>query len=160
MKCFAATLLILVICNASYADQTPYTREQWDRKNQLCARFLRTPQEVRDQIAQRQFDDDANTALHCAIRCTGILAGTYSDETGTVMEMMAVQAQGQTGFEEYRAVAEQCFAGFGAEDYGDDWCKKSYLYFKCDWSAWLANVKKVEIHSTLSTATLNAEFSC
>lgn len=82
--------------------------------------------------------------MHCVIRCTGIVSGTYDDERGTVMEMMEVQAQGKTGFEEFKSAAEQCYGGFGPEDYGDDWCKKSYLYFKCDWKAWVQHVKKVE----------------
>ncbi|XP_038109470.1 uncharacterized protein LOC119766940 [Culex quinquefasciatus] len=148
MKFLAATLLIFTVSSqifhASGADQKPYDKQHWERTNQLCSRLLRTPQEARDLISQKKFDDDANEAMHCVIRCTGIVSGTYDDERGTVMEMMEVQAQGKTGFAEYRSAAEDCYGGFGPEDYGDDWCKKSYLYFKCDWKAWVQHVKKVE----------------
>lgn len=145
MKFLAAALLIFAIFLASNAeDRRPYTKEHWQRQNRVCSEFLRTPQAVRDKIEQRQFDDDNDTALHCVLRCTGIASGTYDDDAGTVMEMMAVQAQGKTGFEEYRKAAEECYRGFGSEDYGDDWCKKSYLYFKCDWKTWRQHVKKVE----------------
>lgn len=120
----------------------PRSDDDWAKIRRTCYNLLRASPEARERLDRKQFDDEPET--HCLVRCGGIIAGMYDDETGTNLEAAATLAKGRDGFEEYRAAFEECAAGVSPEQYGDDHCKKSYMLFKCSWGAWRQHIKKRE----------------
>uniref|UniRef100_A0A8D8CGC4 (northern house mosquito) hypothetical protein n=1 Tax=Culex pipiens TaxID=7175 RepID=A0A8D8CGC4_CULPI len=143
MKCYAIALLIFAsIISLTLGASLPRSEDDWVKIRRTCYNLLRASPEVRERVDRKQYDDEPET--HCLIRCGGIISGMYDDETGTSMEAAAALAKGKDGFEEYRAAFETCAAGVTPEEYGDDYCKKSFRLFTCSWAAWRKHIKKIE----------------
>lgn len=139
---FCALLLFASIITLALGASLPRNDDDWAKIWKTCYNLLRASPDVRERLNRKQFDDDPET--HCQVRCGGILSGMYDDETGTNLENVAALAKGKDGFEEYKAAFAECMNGVTPEVYGDDYCKKSYLSFKCSWGAWRAHIKKRE----------------
>lgn len=139
---FLAVLLFASIISLSLGSSLPRTEDDWNKLRRTCYSLLRTSPEVRERVDRKQYDDDAET--HCLIRCGGILSGMYDDEAGNDLEAAAELAKGRDGFEQYKAAYGECADGVTPEVYGGDYCRKSYLLFKCSWAAWGKHIKKRE----------------
>ncbi|KAL1378442.1 hypothetical protein pipiens_015588 [Culex pipiens pipiens] len=127
MKCYAIALLIFAsIISLTLGASLPRSEDDWVKIRRTCYNLLRASPEVRERVDRKQYDDEPET--HCLIR----------------MEAAAALAKGKDGFEEYRAAFETCAAGVTPEEYGDDYCKKSFRLFTCSWAAWRKHIKKVE----------------
>uniref|UniRef100_A0A1Q3FT61 Putative salivary odorant binding protein 1 n=1 Tax=Culex tarsalis TaxID=7177 RepID=A0A1Q3FT61_CULTA len=149
MKIYVIALLVLTASiSLTLGSSLPRTYDDWAKIRRTCYQLLRTSAEVRERVERRQYDDDAET--HCLVRCSGIIAGMYDDVTGTNMEAAATLAEataklakGENGFEKFRTAYEECAAGIKPEDYGDDYCKKSYGLTLCSWAAWRKHIRKL-----------------
>ncbi|XP_039439208.1 uncharacterized protein LOC120420274 [Culex pipiens pallens] len=139
---FCATILLaiaLIIPN-SLADE-PISKEQKVKIAHTCFKLLRTSAEVRERFSRMQLGDDDGQDMTCMIRCGGIVSGMYDDEAGWNLDMAVRQAQGKTGVEQYREAFGRCAGEVQPEQYGEDYCRKSYLQFRCGMRAWKNHIK-------------------
>lgn len=88
-----------------------------------------------------QLSDDEGQDVTCLIRCGGIVSGMYDDDSGWDVAKVLGQADGKSGIEEYREAFVRCSGEVGLEQYGEDYCRKSYLQFRCGMRAWKETIK-------------------
>ncbi|XP_055598431.1 uncharacterized protein LOC129748007 [Uranotaenia lowii] len=108
----------------------------------VCGKLLRTPANVVEAFDIRQPADNPDT--HCLVRCLGVINRYYDDETGPNWERIEEIHNGKPGLEDHRRDTSACIEAIQPEQYGDNYCHKSYLHFQCAMESYKKNIRKQE----------------
>ncbi|XP_053688526.1 uncharacterized protein LOC128737814 [Sabethes cyaneus] len=135
----AAAPLLLLVIGLTLCSGAVHSDDEMRKFTKTCGKVLQTSPETFQKLKDKDYGEDKD--LYCLVRCIGIMTRFYDDETGPNWELVEQHLDGKPGFAEYREAMQQCIAALDPTAYGEDYCKKSFLYFQCSMQAYKEHIQ-------------------